>query len=521
MKTEHRRAVGYVRVSDESQVDSHSLEAQKTEIGRWCERDDAELVGFYVDEGVSAYKDNIDHRRGLVSLLNDAAQGKFDLVVVHTLDRWARNVGVQREALRRLGEAKVGFASVTEGFDYSTPAGKMVLTNIGSASEFFSGMLGIHVEKAQRHRAEQGLVVGPVPFGYTRPEPGGVPQVVAEEAEAVQEVFRRRAAGESTGEIASWLNDRGFKTTKGRMFTAHAVKDLLNCRVYLGVVPYKGAEYPGQHEAIITEALFRQVQARRRRRIFQRQVNGPRSPFQGLSSCIHCANPIQSDRHRFGAPMLRERHSFECATNGKSVVTRVLEDQLGLVLASLRLEPEWREKMAQLAVAERGGPTPAELEEKRRRLARAYADGGYTDGEYERLQARIAAQIREATVVELPTLEEAVALFGDLSQIWREATSEERRRLVAPLVERFYIDLEAKRIEALTPSPAFRWLLQGALKRSPRANVLLVSPEELARGKVWTWWRRGRPHLLYLHRPIRICGRRPEASAYAILWEAA
>ncbi len=173
MKSECRRAVGYVRVSDESQIDTHSLEAQKTEIRRWCEREGDELVGFYADEGVSAYKDGIDYRRALVALLKDAALGKFDVVVVHTLDHWARNVGVQRDALRRLGEAKVGFASVTEGFDYSTPAGKMVLTSIGSASEFFSGMLGIHVGKAQRHRAEQGLVVARCPSGTGDLSPAG------------------------------------------------------------------------------------------------------------------------------------------------------------------------------------------------------------------------------------------------------------------------------------------------------------------------------------------------------------
>jgi len=63
------------------------------------------------------------------------------------------------------------------------------------------------------------------------------------------------------------------------------------------------------------------------------------------------------------------------------------------------------------------------------------------------------------------------------------------------LVEHFYIDLEAKRIEALTPSPAFGWLLQGAIRRSPCSNVLLVSPEELEQAKVCTWWRRGRIEL--------------------------
>jgi DNA invertase Pin-like site-specific DNA recombinase len=163
------RAVGYIRVSDESQVDGHSLDAQAKEIDRWCNSKGHKLAETYADKGVSAHTDMIKKRPQLVRLLEDAGRGQFDIVIVHTLDRWARNVGVQREALRQLGDAKVGFASITEDFDYTSPAGRLMLTMIGGVAEFFSDQLGVHVSKSQRHRAELGLPVGPVPFGYTTP----------------------------------------------------------------------------------------------------------------------------------------------------------------------------------------------------------------------------------------------------------------------------------------------------------------------------------------------------------------
>ena len=75
------------------------------------------------------------------------------------LDRWARNVGVQRQALQRLGDAKVGFASVTEDFDFTSPNGRLLLTMLGGVAEFFSDQLGVHVAKSQRHRADLGLPV--------------------------------------------------------------------------------------------------------------------------------------------------------------------------------------------------------------------------------------------------------------------------------------------------------------------------------------------------------------------------
>ena len=57
-----QRAVGYIRVSDSSQVRGHSLDAQRAEIGRYCEHQGYELVKVYADEGVSAYSDKIAKR---------------------------------------------------------------------------------------------------------------------------------------------------------------------------------------------------------------------------------------------------------------------------------------------------------------------------------------------------------------------------------------------------------------------------------------------------------------------------
>ena len=99
---ERQRAAGYVRVSTEEQVDGHSLDAQRREIGRYCKRHDFELVRVYADEGVSAHTEKIEKRPELAALLEGAARRDFDVVIVHTIDRWARNVGVQRMALQRL-----------------------------------------------------------------------------------------------------------------------------------------------------------------------------------------------------------------------------------------------------------------------------------------------------------------------------------------------------------------------------------------------------------------------------------
>ena len=191
-KSAGNRAAAYIRVSDESQVQGYSLDAQRIEIARWCERNGYQLILVYSDEGVSARTEMIEKRPQLVRLLDDARLKKFDIVVVHTLDRWARNIGVQRQAIRRLAEFEIGFTSATEDFDYSSPHGRLVLTMIGGAAEFFSDQLAVHVSKSQGLRAELGFPVGPVPFGYRTLEPGGIPQLYKEEPGAVCKIYERR-----------------------------------------------------------------------------------------------------------------------------------------------------------------------------------------------------------------------------------------------------------------------------------------------------------------------------------------
>jgi hypothetical protein len=63
-----------------------------------------------------------------------------------------------------------------------------------------------------------------------------------------------------------------------------------------------------------------------------------------------------------------------------------------------------------------------------------------------------------------------------------------------PLIERAYVDLEAGRVGAITPTPALRALVHCAVRKS-RSEVVLVSQDELERLGVWSWWRRGRIEL--------------------------
>ncbi len=160
------RAVAYIRVSDPSQIEGHSLDAQERLFRELCKSRGWEALRIYREEGKSAHVDAIARRPVFRQLLDDAAKGEFDVVVIHTLDRWARNQRVLLESLAILGKHGVGLVSITENIDYSTPQGKLFTQMLGSFAEYFSSSLATHIEKGQGERANMGRHAGGVPFGY-------------------------------------------------------------------------------------------------------------------------------------------------------------------------------------------------------------------------------------------------------------------------------------------------------------------------------------------------------------------
>lgn len=206
------RAVNYSRESDPSRVEGHSLDTQERYFYQLCESRKWPAVKVYRKQGRSAHSDSLCNRPVPRQLLEDAAQGQFDVVVVHTLDRWARNLQVMLETVAILTKHGVGLVSITENLEWTTPEGRLVAWTLGSFAEFFSDMLGLHVKKGVDTKATQGLHLGSIPFGYAscwryedgerlricKPEhPGGV-HLVADEADAVSKLFQEYAAGTHT-----------------------------------------------------------------------------------------------------------------------------------------------------------------------------------------------------------------------------------------------------------------------------------------------------------------------------------
>ncbi len=273
-----KRAAVYVRVSSEEQVAGYSLAAQERAAVTICAQHGWEAVP-YREEGRSARTGEEAKRPVFRQLLADAEVGRVDVVVVHKLDRFARNRRVAFDAFERLAKAGVGFVSIAENMDYSTAAGQLMLTMLVGMAQFYSDNLSFETKKGKGERKAQGLHNGLLPFGTTK-GPAGLPildttarwcdvatrrEVVP--AEGLQLAFELAASGKTDRQVVRALNEAGHRTSGNRgqnPFSRDTIREILTNRFYVGELPDgSGGWVSGKHGALIDPDLFTRAQRAR------------------------------------------------------------------------------------------------------------------------------------------------------------------------------------------------------------------------------------------------------------------
>ncbi|MEG2834386.1 MAG: recombinase family protein, partial [Ruthenibacterium sp.] len=98
-----RRTAAYARVSTDSDEQFTSYEAQIDYYTKFIKaREDWKFVKIYTDEGISAL--NTKHRSGFNEMVQDALDGKIDLIVTKSVSRFARNTVDSLTTVRKLKE---------------------------------------------------------------------------------------------------------------------------------------------------------------------------------------------------------------------------------------------------------------------------------------------------------------------------------------------------------------------------------------------------------------------------------
>lgn len=149
------RAALYARVSTTNH--GQDVGMQVRELRQFCEARGWEVVGEYRDEGISGTKEK---RPELDRLMAEAHRRKFDVAVVWKFDRFARSVSHLLRALETFNALGVGFVSLSESLDTSTPAGKMVFTVLGAVAELERSLIAERVRAGLRNARAKGTRLG-------------------------------------------------------------------------------------------------------------------------------------------------------------------------------------------------------------------------------------------------------------------------------------------------------------------------------------------------------------------------
>jgi site-specific DNA recombinase len=252
----------YIRVSTDEQAEQGiSIPAQKSRLLAYCQSQGWEVYDFYVDDGFSG-KDV--ERPAIQRLIEDAGAKKFNNVLVLKLDRLSRR---QKDVLMLLEDIfepnGVGFKSVTESFDTTTPFGKAALGMMAVFAQLERETIVERVRMAKKESARQGRFMGgPAPYGY-RYNPGAKRLEIDElQAQTVRWIYGRYLAGkQGYGYIAEELERSGVPGPTDDRWNKTCVRKILTNPVYAGMVNHKDNLYQGKHEAIINLEKWYEVQA--------------------------------------------------------------------------------------------------------------------------------------------------------------------------------------------------------------------------------------------------------------------
>lgn len=215
------KVIGYIRVSTQEQAEEGaSLEAQRRRIEQWAELNDGEVERIYEDAGLSGK--TISARPGLLAALEAATKGKA--LVVYSFSRLARSTRDMLAIGDRLTVQKADLVSISERFDTTTAAGKLMFRMLAVLAEFERDIISERTKSALAVRKAQGVKLGSPTPGRGAAVSGARRRGIARERDAVLLPI----AGTGTLEQrAARLNAAGYQTAEGRPFTKGTVSRML------------------------------------------------------------------------------------------------------------------------------------------------------------------------------------------------------------------------------------------------------------------------------------------------------
>ena len=279
----------YIRVSTDEQAEHGiSLDAQKNRIMAYCQAQDWEIYEFYCDDGWSGK----DLKRPAVQrLILHAEEKKFDNVVVIKLDRLSRR---QKDVLHLIEDVfepnDIGFKSVTEPFDTTTPFGKAAIGMMAVFAQLERETIVERIKIAKKEAARQGRYMGGLlAYGYKYNATLKKVEINEAKATTVRFIFDEYLrCGHGYQYIATLLNEKkAIPPGDTGEWSRAAVSVILHNPFYAAYIKHEGKLNEAKHEEIVKREDFFAVQKLQNVRSTYNPSAQPHL-LTGLISCADC-----------------------------------------------------------------------------------------------------------------------------------------------------------------------------------------------------------------------------------------
>lgn len=326
------KAAIYARYSSDNQREE-SIEAQARAIKEYAEKEGIQIVKLYTDEARSATTDN---RPQFLQMIQDSKLGLFDIVLVHKLDRFARNRYDSAFYKRELKQNDVRLISILENLDDS-PESIILESVLEGMNEYYSANLSREVMKGMKETALQCKHTGGrPPLGFDVAD--DKTYVINErEAKCVKLMYELHSQGKGYALITDELNRQGYRTQTGRLFSRTSIYDVLINEKYKGVYVFNRTakkkngvrthrnskkeseiiKIEGGMPKIVSKELWDKVN-----NIIKNRKKGTNSAkenylLSGLISCGKCEGSMVGNRRRAGRNKTMYK-TYECSTRKRN-----------------------------------------------------------------------------------------------------------------------------------------------------------------------------------------------------------
>ena len=304
-----KTAAVYTRVStDEQAREGYPLDAQLKAIKKYAQNNDILIDSKYIfsDEGISGRK--AEKRPAFMEMIKQAKSKpkKFDLILVHKFDRFARNREdsvVYKSLLKK--EYGIPVISISEPLDPDDKMSVIMEAFLEAMAEYYSLNLSGEVKKGQLEKHSKGELQTNPSFGY---DVSNNKLIINEnESKVVKMIFEQYAIDNlPMMNIAKNINALNIKTKRGSHFENRTIYYMLNNPVYIGKLRYTPGRrnsydfddpntilVDGQHEPIIDLELWNSVQMKLAKNAKWKKPKqhidlNPKHWTKGLVRCKEC-----------------------------------------------------------------------------------------------------------------------------------------------------------------------------------------------------------------------------------------